>query len=81
MKRRLVVRGAAGDIIYLPPWADKKGSPIPITEMIALELDITKVDHANPQSSMTVVIEEKCNLGHWHTGDSWDIPPWGNRLD
>ena len=44
------------------------------------EVDISDVEHANSQLSMSVAIMTQCSLGYWHDNSSTEVLPWGSHL-
>lgn len=44
-------------------------------------MDVSDIDNANATAVMSLTIDARCDLGHWHAQDiCTSIPPWGPRL-
>jgi hypothetical protein len=46
----------------------------------AAAIDITGVHHANAALPVRAVVEQRCDLGRWHTLSSTELPAWGPAL-
>ena len=43
-------------------------------------LDITSAGHASSQHPLIAIVEEQCDLGHWHLAGKIRLPRWGPAL-
>jgi hypothetical protein len=43
-------------------------------------IDVSKLDHANSQTPMTLAVQTRCDMGDWHTGQEMELVPWGRAV-
>ncbi len=44
------------------------------------EMDISGIEHANTTWPITLTVETRCDMGHWHTNSTWDLPVFGRAV-
>lgn len=50
-------------------------------DVVIRTMDISDIDHANTMLTVTINVEERCDMGHWHPLQIIDVNPWGNKIE
>lgn len=43
-------------------------------------MDVSELDHDNPQAPYAVSVETQCDMGEWHQGERVELVCWGPRV-
>lgn len=43
-------------------------------------MDVSDIDNANSQCSLTLTVETRCDLGDWHQGQDIYLAVWGRAI-